>query len=61
MMDLYDNVSLHQGNSVLNGKWANMNLTTGVSSLKAYDETKVKNRVSGSLIPADFENESEAK
>lgn len=61
MIDLYDNVSLHQGNSVLNGKWANMNLTTGVSSLKAYDETKVKNRVSGSLIPADFENESEAK
>lgn len=60
MVDLYDNVSLHQGNSVLNGKWANMNLKTGISSLKSYDAKK-QNRVSGSLIPTDFENESEDK
>ena len=60
MVDLYDNVSLHQGNSVLNGKWASMNLKTGISSLKSY-ERETQNRISGSLIPADFENESEDK
>ena len=60
MVDLYDNVSLHQGNSVLNGKWASMNLKTGISSLKSYEQ-KTQNRISGSLIPADFENESEDK
>ena len=60
MVDLYDNVSLHQGNSVLNGKWANMNLKTGISSLKSY-AAETQNRVTGSLIPTDFENESEDK
>ncbi len=60
MIDIYDNVSLHQGNSVLNGKWANMNLKTGISSLKSYD-AETQNRITGSLIPADFENESEDK
>ncbi len=61
-IDLYGHVSLYQGNSRLDGTWANMNLQTGLSSLKAYDEKdKTQTRVKGSLIPADFEKESEEK
>ena len=60
-MDLYGKVSLHQGNSHLNGTWANMNLKTGLSTLKSYENDKVQSRIKGSLIPADFEKESEEK
>lgn len=59
MIDLYDNVLLKQGKSVLKGDWANLNLETGLSSLKS-KETEQK-RIKGSLIAEDFEQESEEK
>ena len=59
MVDLYDNVRLKQGNSILNGDWASLNLETGISTLKSKE--KDQGRIKGSLIPTDFEQESEEK
>lgn len=59
MVDLYDNVRLKQGNSILNGEWASLNLETGISTLKSKE--KDQGRIKGSLIPTDFEQESEEK
>ena len=61
LIDLYENVELHQGGSVLKGEWANLNLKSGISSLKSHDKDSTKTRVKGSLIPTDFEQESEEK
>ena len=61
VVDLYDNVQLHQGNSVLKGQWANLNLQSGISSLKSQQDGATKTRVKGSLIPTDFEQEGEEK
>ena len=61
VIDLYDDVQLHQGNSVLKGQWANLNLQSGISSSKSQQEGATKTRVKGSLIPTDFEQEGEAK
>ncbi|MBO7243990.1 MAG: LPS export ABC transporter periplasmic protein LptC [Alphaproteobacteria bacterium] len=59
MVDVYDNVRLKQGKSVLNGDWANLNLETGVSSLKSKEQQP--QRIKGSLIADDFEQEREGK
>ncbi len=59
MIDLYDNVRLKQGDSILTGDWANLNLETGLSSLKSKE--KDQKRIKGSLIPNDFEQEREEK
>lgn len=59
-VDIYENVRLKQGNSVLAGDYAHLNLNTGISSISS-PQTGSTKRVKGSFIPAEFENESEAK
>ena len=59
MIDLYDNVLLKQGKSVLKGDWANLNLETGLNTLKTKESDQ--KRIKGSLIAEDFEQEREEK
>ncbi len=59
MIDLYDNVLLKQGKSVLKGDWANLNLETGLNTLKPKENDQ--KRIKGSLIAEDFEQEREEK
>lgn len=59
IVSVYEKVSLHEKESVLQGEYATLNLKTGISSLHASKKGKKAGRVKGQIIPNDFETKKE--
>lgn len=59
IVSVYEKVSLHEKESVLQGEYATLNLKTGISSLHASKAGKKAGRVKGQIIPNDFETKKE--
>ncbi len=59
IVSVYEKVSLHEKESVLQGEYATLNLKTGISSLHASKTGKKAGRVKGQIIPNDFETKKE--
>ena len=59
IVSVYEKVSLHEKESVLQGEYATLNLKTGISSLHASKAGKKAGRVKGQIIPNDFDTKKE--